>query len=213
MVDEKDVDYIMTFEEIKQIFEEAKKTPRNDEGYLPEKLEIKVGRAIADAGREGYYQFTDDIWAYLNYPWDHLQEEAIQSLGFSHKIYDPNFREEAYKIWHDETRADDTRRIAFVIWFGYYRNTKDSSVLEDLYKVLSQSSNYLMRARAYYGIIEVCDIPFKYNEKLKILNLGDKKSHEYINEQVDWDRIHQLMRQYAPNVELVDPKTLNIPNP
>ncbi|WP_010299833.1 hypothetical protein [Candidatus Odyssella thessalonicensis] len=213
MVDEEDFDYIMTFEEIKQIFEEAKKTPRNDEGCLPEKLEIKVGRAIADAGREDYYQFTDDIWAYLDYPWDHLQEEAIKSLGYPHKIFDRGFRDEAYKIWHDENRTDLTRGIAFGIWYGYYDNTKDAAVLADLYRVLTQSSSYFMRVKAQLGILDVCGIKISYQQSMAISDLDEKDSHEYINEHTDWDRIHQLMRQYAPDVKLVDVKTLTIPNP
>jgi hypothetical protein len=105
MVDEEDFNYILTFDEIKQIFKEAKQASRDDEDRLEHSLELKVGGAIADAGRQGFYQFTDDIWAYINYPWDYIQEQAIQSLGYPHKIHDPNFRDEAYKIWHDGSRT------------------------------------------------------------------------------------------------------------
>ena len=146
MADEEDFDYILTFDEIKQIFVEAKKTPRDKEGYLLEELEIKIGRAIADAGRQGFYQFTDDIWAYINYPWDYIQEQAIQSLGYPHKIHDPNFRDEAYKIWHDGSRTELTRAMAFGIWYGYYDNTRDPAILAELYKVLTQCSSFMMRA-------------------------------------------------------------------
>lgn len=213
MVDKEDFDYILTFDEIKQIFEDVKKASKDNRGRLENVLESKLGDAIADAGRQELHQFTDDIWLYLDYPWDYIQEEAIQSLGYPHKIFDQAFRDKAYEIWHDETRTEHTRFIALGIWCCYYKNTKDSSVLEEFYKVFTQCSSFTIRTEALLCIFDICGIKLSYQQSMSIYNWADKKSHEYINEHTDWDRIHELMRQYAPNVELVDPKTLNIPNP
>ncbi|WP_010304310.1 hypothetical protein [Candidatus Odyssella thessalonicensis] len=48
MVDKEDFDYILSADEINQIFNQAKRTLKNNEGYLPEEMESKVGDAIAD---------------------------------------------------------------------------------------------------------------------------------------------------------------------
>ncbi|WP_010303101.1 hypothetical protein [Candidatus Odyssella thessalonicensis] len=69
-----------------------------------------------------------------------------------------------------------------------------------------------MRVKEQLGILGVCGIKISYQQSMAISDLDEKDSHEYISEHTDWNRIHELMRQYAPNIELVDPKTLNIPN-
>ena len=50
----------------------------------------------------------------------------------------------------------------------------------------------------------VCDAFEYYDEMLMISNLARKNSHDYLNQNIDWERVHKLMKQYAPEVELVD---------
>ena len=195
-------------EEIAAIFERAKEAKLDKGGNcLDSELSDNLSAAITDAGKQKFYQFEKEIWSYLKSKDEDLLKDAILTLGFRSRLHVPKFRDVAYDIWNnyeEESEFSDVKCSALTAWCSYYENSNDKEALSVLYKVVAAHSKVDMRTLAYRGIFLTCHAFKSYNEFGEISDLMYKDSHDYLNQNIDWERVHKLMKQYAPEVELVN---------
>ena len=201
-------DKIFSPEEVAAIFEEAKEAALDEEGcILDSDLDRDLSLAIIDTGKQKYYQFEKEVWPYLKYRDEYVMVEAILTLGFKSRLHVPEFRDVAYDIWNnyeEQSECSDIRRSALSAWCTYYELSNDKEALAILYKVLTKHLVVDIRGEAYMGIFTTCNAFNGPGEFGEIADLADKRSHDYLNQKIDWERVHKLMKQYAPEVELVD---------
>tara|TARA_B100001248_G_scaffold220746_1_gene176562 strand:+ start:985 stop:1644 length:660 start_codon:yes stop_codon:yes gene_type:complete len=201
-------DKVFSPKEVAVLFERAKEAELDEEGcILDSDLDRDLSLAIIDTGKQKYYQFEKEVWPYLKSRDEGLMAEAILTLGFRSRLHVPEFRDVAYDIWNnyeEQSECSDIRRSALSAWCTYYELSNDKEALAILYKALTKHLVVDMRSQAYRGILTTCDAFEKPGEFREISEMAHKRSHDYLNQNIDWERVHKLMKQYAPEVELVD---------
>ena len=162
-------------------------------------IEIVTSNAmsiLSIAGKEELYDLVPEMLELLNSWNSFFRQLSVSNLGFWLRI--PEFKDIAYEIFIND-EDDSVKFSALQSWISYYVDTKNSLILEELYKVLI-NDNYeeSIRYISLNGIFKVADIkPIFYD-------IGTSKfmkcqTPEEFNSKVDWQEVTSLLKKYAPN--------------
>jgi len=148
-------------------------------------------------GKEKLYELVEEVKSFLSCCDFGLRESAVVTLGLSSRLHLPEFRETVYKIWLED-KDDYVKEAALRSWISYYDNSQNVKVLKTLYSILT-NENYTVDARmdALEGIFSVSgEEPTFY--VLYSSYFFDITTHEEIKDRIDWDKVNNLMKKYAP---------------
>ena len=151
---------------------------------------------LSIAGKRQIYDLVPELYKLLDH-WDpYLREPAVANLGWWLKV--PEFKERVYEIFvNDENH--NVKFSALQSWTSYYADTQNSSVLEELYKILINDNYYVgVRDVALMGIFDVIGVKSNfydpYTSDLIRCNLPSE-----FNSKVEWKEVTDLLKKYAPN--------------
>jgi hypothetical protein len=163
--------------------------------------EDSVYNTITEIGAKFLSNYEKFLWPFLHCSSEMIREAAIRALT---RLNLPKFKDVAYEIWNDSSKEELERSYALYAWCKYFKNSKDSHVLESLYKVLSTYTGGVpLRINSFLGIIDVCGDWKSTEEYFQCSKIAFTLFHNELNRAIDWGRIHSLMQRYAPQVPLV----------
>lgn len=196
-------------EALRKVFHDSKMAKRYKNGALDDlDLHGALQDAFADVTRQKFHELKDAVRLYLNDVCPEYRAEAVKILGWDTRLFDQDFcKEEAYHIWLDD-QDEDVKCSALNAWSDYYRDTKNSFVLQTLYDVIiSDQYSPRIRAWALYRFINVAEAS-DYPRGLCDINVFDNcylEDREYVGndkflaDQVDWHKVHGIMDKYVPD--------------
>lgn len=183
---------------LKKIFETAKNTSRNSRYYLKDlELHNELTEALIDVGKNRIFELKEEIYPYLTDNFPTFRLEAIKSLGWDTRLKLLTFKSKAYEIWKTDPE-EEVREVALIAWAGYYYETKDPKVLQELYDI-AKSENFSVETRrsALVCLMDVANTQVDKSEQTRIL-FDESEEHSEFNALVDWDLINQIMKTCIP---------------
>jgi hypothetical protein len=132
---------------------------------------------------------------------ENVRKEAVATLGYTTRLHLPEFKEIAYQVWLSDT-SSFVKRTALSAWASYFLETRSPLVLTILYSVLiDEDYNIMIRSQAYISIFTTIDLNHPDYDRISTLGeLLKCKSNEEFNGKINWNAIHKIMCQYAPEV-------------
>lgn len=192
---------------VKEVFEKAKIFERDKKGNFKEDKSLRyedtfrnaVRHAVVVCGKDYLSEFDTEIIKYIDHPDDQIQLEVLTVLGFRFKS--PLLKKEKlYEIFMNTKKDPLVRDAALELWARLFVGTCNKEVLNLLYDALIYEEEYFIKTTAYYYILYVCGVPSE-----KIHGLSATSDIDKIHKRMDWDYIHELMRKYSPETDLIDP--------
>lgn len=184
--------------ELEIIFKQALNAQRDIDGYFSDlDLHGKLADALIDVGKKKIHVLKEELYPYLKDIYPPFRVEAIKSLGWDTRLKLPTFKNKAYEIWKTDPE-EEVREVALISWAGYYYETKDPEVLQELYDI-AKSENFPVETRrsALVCLMDVANTQVDKSEQTRIL-FDESESHIEFNAIVDWALINQIMKTCIP---------------
>ena len=185
----------LSITEMKEILQQAI-TLKDEDNKFNRIITSNTMKILSIAGKEELYDLVPEMFELLNSWNSFFRQLSVSNLGFWLRISE--FKDMAYEIFIND-QDDSVQFSALLSWTAYYANTRDSIVLEQLYKILI-NDNYdeSIKSVSLDGIFEVIGI------KPKFYDIGTSKfmrcqTPEEFNSKVDWQEVTYLLKKYAPN--------------
>ena len=185
-------------EELRKVLKLAK-TDLYINGVLNRPLFRDLLDTLSIIGTEKLYALSNTVYDLLDSSDEDIREEVVTTLGLISRLHLPEFKERAYKIWLEDEDAN-VRKAALCAWKSYYAGTKNPAVLRILYKILKDETYPVDHRRtAMQGIFSVTHEPSNFYDHFQSRGFYMLKSHEELNQKIDWDEIKTIMKKYAPD--------------
>ena len=186
---------ITNIHEIRKIFNKVKTIKKTIESSLF----LEVLGALSAVSEYEIQELIPDVYELLESEDNMVRQEVVATLGFSTRLQIPEFRDQAYEIWLNDS-SEDVRETALGAWIGYYMHKKDPKVIAILYKILcDESKSIYARCLAMSGILKVSNEPFSFidicDTKRKLYH---SETHEELNQKIEWEEVAAVVKKYAP---------------
>jgi len=173
------------------ILGEALKILTSDQNNI--NLIEKCLQSLSIINQKQIYELAEEIYEVMLSVKD-LRVHAIETLGvWLHMSW---FKDQAYYLFVNDINVD-VQFSALLSWASYYTGSKNPLVLEKLYQILvNEDYAVVIRKLALSGILNVSNCRDKMNNTLAF-NVTNITSPQTFYEQINWDLITNIMKQYV----------------